>query len=84
MTNGTNETVDTVTSGSQFMVFDYETMKLSKMTEDNCADYEWITRPVEEPTTATRLGAFMRFFTLILNFFTKLFNGTLDFSNLLG
>ncbi|MBR5826639.1 MAG: hypothetical protein IKY78_06105 [Clostridia bacterium] len=82
--NGTNETVDTVTSGSQFMVFDYETMKLSKMTEDNCADYEWITRPVEEPTTATRLGAFMRFFTLILNFFTKLFNGTLDFSNLLG
>ena len=82
--NGTNETVDTVTAGSQFMVFDYETMKLSKMTEDNCADYEWITRPVEEPTTATRLSAFMRFFTLILNFFTKLFNGTLDFSNLLG
>lgn len=82
--NGTEETVDTVTAGSQFMVFEYETMKASKMTEDNCADYEWITRPVEEPTTATRLGAFMRFFTLLLNFFTKLFNGTLDFSNLFG
>lgn len=85
--NGTNETVDTIkakTGFTQCMVFDYETLQASVMTEDNCADYEWITRPVEEPTTATRLSAFMRFFTLILNFFTKLFNGTLDFSNLLG
>ena len=82
--NGTMETVDTVTSGSQFMVFDYETKTASKMTADNCAEYEWITRTVDEPTTATRLGAFMRFFTLILNFFTKLFNGTLDFSNIFG
>ena len=54
------------------------------MTADNCAEYEWITRTVDEPTTATRLGAFMRFFTLILNFFTKLFNGTLDFSTIFG
>ena len=82
--NGTNETVDTVTAGSQFMVFDYETMKATKMTEENCADYEWITRPVEEPTTETRLVSFMRFFTLILNFFTKLFRGEVDFSNLFG
>lgn len=82
--NGTNETVDTVSSGSQFMVFDYETLTATKMTEDNCADYEWITRPVEEPTTATRMSAFMRFFTMILNFLTKLFNGTIDFSKLLG
>ena len=82
--NGTKKTVDTVKSGSQFMVFDYETKTASKMTADNCAEYEWITRTVDEPTTATRLGAFMRFFTLILNFFTKLFNGTLDFSNIFG
>ena len=73
--NGTKETVDTVSSGSQFMVFDYNTLTASKMTEDNCADYEWITRPVEEPTTATRVSAFMRFFTMILNFLTRLFNG---------
>lgn len=73
--NGTKETVDTVTSGSQFMVYDYDTKTMSKMTEDNCADYEWITRPVEEPTTETRLVSFMRFFTLILNFLTRLFNG---------
>ena len=75
--NGTNETVDTVTAGSQFMVFDYETLTATKMTEDNCADYEWITRPVEEPTTETRLVSLMRFFTMILNFFTRLFNGEL-------
>ena len=82
--NGTEETVDTVKSGSQFMVFDYETMKATKMTEDNCADLEFITRPTEKPTTETRLVSFMRFFTMILEFFTKLFKGTLDFSNLLG
>ena len=82
--NGTNETVDTVKSGSQFMVFDYETLTASPMTEDNCAEYEFITRPVEAPTTATRMSAFMRFFTMILNFFTKLFKGELDFSNLFG
>ncbi len=82
--NGTSETVDTVKSGSQFMVFDYETLTASAMTEDNCADYDFITRPVEEPTNKTRAVAFMRFFTLLLNFFTKLFRGELDFSNLLG
>ena len=75
--NGTNETVDTVTAGSQFMVFDYNTLTATTMTEDNCADYEWITRPVDEPTTETRLVALMRFFTMILNFFTRLFNGEL-------
>ena len=82
--NGTNETVDTVTSGSQFMVYDYDTATASVMTEDNCAEYEWITRPVENPTTETRLVSFMRFFTMIINFFTKLFKGELDFSNVLG
>lgn len=82
--NGTEETVDTVKSGSQFMVYDYDNATASKMTEDNCAEYEWITRPVEEPTTETRIVSFMRFLTLLLNFMTKLFNGTLDFSNLFG
>ena len=78
--NGTNENIDTVyakTGFTQFMVYDYETDKATNMTEDNCADYEWITRPVEEPSTETRLVAFMRFFTMILNFFTRLFNGEL-------
>lgn len=82
--NGTNETVDSVGVGSQFMVYSYDTDSVTPMTQDNCADYDWITKPVEEPTTETRLVSFMRFFTMILNFFTKLFKGELDFSNLLG
>jgi len=85
--NGTNENVDTVyakTGLKQCMVYDYDTQKASNMTEDNCAEYDFITGPVENPTTETRLVSFMRFFTLLLEFFTKLFNGTLDFSNLLG
>ena len=80
--NGTNETVDTVTSGSQFMVFNYETLKASTMTADNCADYEFIERPEEEPTTETRVVSFMRFFTMIIEFFTRLFSGNFDFSDL--
>ena len=81
--NGTNVTVET--SGySAFQVFDYNTLTMSPMTEDNCAEYDFITRPVEEPTTETRVVSFMRFFTLILNFFKNLFNGTFSFSNLFG
>ncbi len=85
--NGTKETVDTVyskTGYAQCMVYDYGTHKASVMTEDNCADYEWITRTIEKPTTETRMSAFMRFFTMLLNFITSFFKGELDFSNLLG
>ena len=76
--NGTNKDADSVLASkgfTQFLVYDYDTKTMSNMTEENCADYEWITRPVEEPTTATRISAFMRFFTMILNFLTRLFNG---------
>ena len=80
--NGTNETVDTVKSGSQFMVFDYETRKVSTMTGDNCAEYDWLTSPVEEPTTETRLVSFMRFFTVILEIIKRIFTGNFNFSDL--
>lgn len=81
--NGTNVTVES--SGySAFQMYDYATATMNEMTEENCADYGFITRPVEKPTTETRLAAFMRFFTMILNFITKLFKGEMDFSNLLG
>ena len=66
------------------MFFYYKTRKTTNITEENCADYEWINKPVEEPTTETRLVSFMKFFTMILEFITKLFKGELDFSNLLG
>ena len=85
--NGTNENADTVlskTGYTQFMVYDYDTETVTNMTEENGYDYDWMARPVDEPTTETRMVSFMRFFTLILNFLTKLFKGELDFSNLLG
>ena len=64
------------------MVYDYNTLTASNMTDDNCADYDFITRPVEEPTTETRIVSFMRFFTMILEFFRRLFSGNFDFSDL--
>ena len=76
--NGTLENADSIYASrgyTQFLSYDYDTKTMSNMTEDNCADYEWITKPVEEPTTETRLVSFMRFFTMILNFLTRLFNG---------
>ena len=85
--NGTKEDADTIYRDrgiSRFMVFDYNTMTASNMTADNCADYDFITRPVEEPTTETRVVSFMRFFTMIMEFITKLFKGELDFGNLFG
>ncbi|MBR2079735.1 MAG: hypothetical protein IJ962_05900, partial [Clostridia bacterium] len=58
--------------------------RLEPMTAENSADYEWVSLPEEKPTTQTRLASLMRFFTMILNFFTKLFKGELDFGNLFG
>lgn len=82
--NGTKETVDTLTDGNNYMVFSYDTKICTVMTSENCGDYEFMTRAIEEPTTETKVSAFMRFITMILNFFRKLFSGELDFGNLLG
>ena len=83
--NGTNENVDTVYNKiglKQFMVFDYNTMTASNMTADNCADYDFIHRSVEEPTTETRVVSFMRFLTMIMEFLKRIFSGNFDFSDL--
>ncbi len=85
--NGTNENIDTVyskTGYKQFMVYDYETSTASNMTEDNCADYEFITRPVEKPTVFSRLSAFLDFFKMIIGYLRKIFNGTFAFSDIIG
>ena len=81
---GTEETVDSLTGGCNFMLYDYNTNTYEPLTEENDFELEFMTRPTEKPTTETRIVSFMRFFTMILNFFTKLFKGELDFSNLLG
>lgn len=82
--NGTNETVDTLTDGVNFMMYDFDTNTYAPLTAENDCELEFMTRPTENPTTETRLVSFMRFFTMILNFLTKLFNGKLDFSGILG
>ena len=77
--NGTKETVDTVKSGSQFMVYDYNTAKASVMTADNSAEYEWITRPVEEPTTESIFVAAMRWITMLFKVIGMLLKGEISF-----
>lgn len=67
---------------SRFRINDYETKTISEMTEDNCADLDFISTPVEKPTTATRLASLMRFLTVVIEFIVMLINGEIDFSNL--
>ncbi|MBQ8028653.1 MAG: hypothetical protein IJ262_04530 [Clostridia bacterium] len=81
---GTNYTIHSEGAYPQFSVFYEKEGKIEPMTEENCADYEWISLPEENPTTETRLVALMRFLTMIINLFKNLLNGDLDFSNLLG
>lgn len=85
---GTNVTVDNCSSKfSQFMVYDEYKGTWTKMTEDNCADFDFISAVEKEPTTETRLAAGIRFLTMLFKFIAMLFKGeiTLDgFGALLG
>lgn len=51
----------------------------ANMTEENCADGEWLNVVEQEPTKETMLASLMRFLTTIFKFLTALFNGTLEF-----
>lgn len=82
--NGTNETVDTLTEGNNYFVFSYDTGNYTVMTEENAIDYEFMTRSTENPTVATRLSAFFRFFAMIFDLITRFFKGELDFSSIIG
>lgn len=82
--NGTKETVDTLTDGKNYFVFSYDTGTYTVMTEENAIDYEFMTRSTENPTVATRLSAFFRFFAMIFDFITRFFKGELEFSDILG
>lgn len=81
--NGTEETVDSI-GVAQYQIYDYATNTVSPMTAENDKELEFMTKPEENPTTETRIVSFMRFFTMLMEFITKLINGELDFSNLLG
>lgn len=81
--NGTNETVESI-GYPRYQIYDAETNSVLPMTQEQCGDLSFITLPVEEPTTETRLVSFMRFFTMIIEFLTKLIKGELDFGTLFG
>lgn len=72
--NGTGVTVED-SSYPRFMMYDDSTLTWSEMTEDNCGDLEFMTRPTEKSTIATKLAAFFKWLTKIFELITKLFNG---------
>ena len=61
------------------MVYDYNTAKASVMTADNSAEYEWITRPVEEPTTESIFVSALRWFTMLFKVIGMLLKGEISF-----
>lgn len=82
--NGTEMTVDTVTRGTQFMVYSYETGKLATMTEENAVDYEFMDIPEENPTIKTIFAAFTRFWKMVFDMIKRIFSGNFDMGSLIG
>ena len=79
--NGTEVTVET-SSFPRFMMYDEFAESWTPMTENNCADFDFMTRAEIEPTTETKLAALMRFLTVLMKFLTMLLNGELSFSDI--
>ncbi len=74
---GTNVTVES-SSYPRFIMFDMFSKSWTPMTEDNCADYDFMSAVTEEPTLQSRLVALMRFVTMLLELFVKLINGEIS------
>ncbi len=74
---GTNVTVES-SSYPRFIMYDEFTKKWTPMTEDNCADFEFMSQVTEKPTLTTRLTALMRFLSSLFKFFTKLISGEIS------
>ena len=49
------------------------------MTEDNCADIEFVSKPVKEPTTFTKVFSLLNFLVVIIDFISRLFKGEIKF-----
>lgn len=75
---GTNVTVED-TSYPRFSMYNEFTKKWSPMTEENCADFSFMTEPTEKPTLKTKLTSLMNFLKSIFNFIVKLFKGEVSF-----
>ncbi len=82
--NGTNETVDTVSAGTQFMVYDIDTNTAAPMTEENCGDLEFMQIASEKKTPFSILTAFFNFISMLIDLFDSIFKGEFDFGSLFG
>lgn len=74
---GTKVTVES-SSYPRFIMYDEFTKSWTPMTEENCADFSFMSAPTENPTIETRLAALIRFLTSIFKLFTKLIKGELS------
>lgn len=73
---GTNVTVET-SSYPRFVMYDEFARKWSPMTADNCADYDFMSAPTEEPTLKSKLESVISFFKTIINFIVDFFSSKL-------
>lgn len=62
----------------RFIVYDEFAKKWAPMTEENCADYDFMSYGEEEPNTYTKLASLIRFITALLKLFTKIISGQIS------
>lgn len=74
---GTNVTVET-SSYPRFIMYNEFTKEWAPMTEDNCADFDFMSAPTQEPTLESRLLSLLRFITSIFKLLAKLLTGGLS------
>lgn len=82
--NGTGETVDTMSAGKQFMIYDYNTGTASEMTEENCGDLEFMEIAAEKKTPFSILTAFFKFISMLIDVLSSVFDGSFDLGSLFG
>ena len=78
---GTGVNVHNATYG-RFNIVDEYTRTWAPMTEDNCASYDWINTPVEEPTEETIAISFIRWITVIFDLISGLLKGEIKFESI--
>lgn len=76
--NGNTITVENSTY-PQFLMYDEFNDVWTEMTEDNCADLEFMGRAEKEPSVMTRLVSGIRFLTMIFKLIVKAMSGEVSF-----
>ena len=80
--NGTGETVDSVSNGVCFMIYNEEAKIMEPMTADNCGDLSFMKIGKEEPTIGSAFKAFVDFCKMFFKLIGMLFRGELDLGSL--